>query len=70
MYQVRIFHSIYLESEDGKVYMIIGDKQRQLSNFKNRKVTIWGYVHETRDIEGIRGSVKVLSYEVIRGEGG
>lgn len=59
-----------LESENGKVYMIIGDKQIELNNFQHKKVIVWGHVHETRAIEGIRDSVEVLRYEVIRGEGG
>lgn len=60
-----------LESENGKVYLITGERQRELSNLRNRKVTVWGYVYNnTSNIEGTRDTVEVLRYEVIRGEGG
>ncbi len=59
-----------LESEDGTVYLIIGPKQWELNNLRNRKVEIWGYLHENIHERGTRDSIEVIQYEVIHGEGG
>ncbi|MFQ5825123.1 MAG: hypothetical protein ACE5JB_13810 [bacterium] len=58
-----------LESENGIVYLIIGDKQWELSNLQNRKVEVWGYLHENILSRGNRDSVEVIRYKVIHGEG-
>jgi hypothetical protein len=73
VYVSRAYSSphLALESESGKVYLITGKRQRELSNLRNRKVTVWGYVYnDTSNIQGTRDTVEVLRYEVIGGEGG
>ncbi|MFQ5865037.1 MAG: hypothetical protein ACE5IW_07400 [bacterium] len=59
-----------LESETGIVYLIIGQKQWELSNLQNRKVEVWGYLHENINRKGTRDSIEVVRYDVIHGEGG
>ncbi|MFQ5706245.1 MAG: hypothetical protein ACE5HO_02285 [bacterium] len=58
-----------LEGENGEVYFIIGDKQFELSNLKNRKVEVLGYVHRKKSEMGVRDSLEVIHYEIIHGEG-
>lgn len=58
-----------LECDSGKVYWIIGAKRFALSNLKNRKVEILGYIHRAAGEDGDRDSLEVVNFEVIRGEG-
>lgn len=71
VYVSKAFSSSHLalESESGKIYLIIGKKQGALSNLRNRKVEVWGYIHKSEDNEVGRDSVEVIHFEVIHGEG-
>jgi hypothetical protein len=62
------FSHLALESENGRVYLIIGEKQWELSNLQNRKVEAWGYLHENTNRKGTRDSIEVIRYQVIHGE--
>lgn len=58
-----------LETENGEVYLIVGQMQAELSRLRNRKVQVRGYVHRRGGAEEARDSLEVIQYHVVHGEG-
>jgi len=57
---------LVIRTADGKVYVIVGKKAKELWQFRYKIVRVKGYLHG--EVLGIEKSIEVIDYEVIEEE--
>jgi hypothetical protein len=63
------FVNLALETLDGTVYYLTGEKEEELRRLQNRMVRVTGYLHPSPLANSGRDTVEVVGFEVVHSEG-